>query len=439
MRTVNHRLQRALGLVLLGAATVAAGPVAVEAAPQKPKNLIIVSLDTLRADRLGCYGHPRPTSPSIDRIAEKGVVFDDASATSPWTKPSHASLLTGLYPRNNGAVAMDSVMRDDVVHIASLLKRHGFQTIGVVNNKLLQKQGLERGFEKLEYVEFEQGSRKGSPVTQRAIENLEQRDREKPLFAFVHYMDVHSDYRSLPKYEEIFVEPYDGYADGTTQQLYRFSLGLFDLNEKDVAHLLDLYDAGIRQLDDQLARLFVYLERHGLLADSLLVVLSDHGEEFLEHGSILHGHSQHQEVIRIPLIFHGPGVPVGARVAAPVSLIDIMPTCLSLLDLPVPEGLDGVTIHELWEEDGGRLDPRLLYFEADVVYPPPEPGLVPVGPLRAVRDDRYKLHFHMETTEVLLFDLAADPGEKVDLAGERSDVGKRLWQHLRRFLEYESE
>ena len=289
--------------IIILAASFASAALGADGSPAKPRNLIIVSIDTLRADRLGCYGNERPTSPAIDRIAGEGVVFDDASAPSPWTKPSHASLLTGLYPSRNGAVAMESDMREDVVHLASHLAGRGFQTLAVVNSMFLNQHGLERGFQKLKYVPFVQGNRKSSPVTASAIEMLRKRDRGKPVFALVHYMDVHSDYLSLPKYEKMFVRPYEGFADGTTQQLYRFAAGQFDLEEKDAAHLLDLYDAGIRQVDDELARLFGFLEDDGLLDDTLLVVLSDHGEEFLEHGSVLHGHTQFQEVVRVPLIF----------------------------------------------------------------------------------------------------------------------------------------
>ena len=400
----------------------------------RPRNLIIVSIDTLRADRLGCYGNDRPTSPAIDRIAGEGVVFDDASAPSPWTKPSHASLLTGLYPSRNGAVAMDSEMREDVVHLASHLAGRGFQTFAVVNSMMLNQRGLERGFQQLKYVPYIQGDRKSSPVTAPAIEMLRGRDRSKPLFALVHYMDVHSDYLSLPKYEAMFVRPYEGYADGTTQQLYRFAAGRFDLDKKDAAHLLDLYDAGIRQVDDQLARLFGFLREDGLLDDSLLVVLSDHGEEFLEHGSVLHGHTQFQEIVRVPLVFRGPGVPAGKRVEVPVSLIDVMPTSLALLGVPAPDDLDGVSLRGLWRQPLTGLQARLLYFEADVVFPPRKPGLAPVGPYRAVRDGRFKLHLDIDTGNVGLFDLSEDPGETVNVMARHPDEGKRLWIELKRFL-----
>ena len=422
-----------VAIIILAASFVGAA-LGADGSPAKPRNLIIVSIDTLRADRLGCYGNDRPTSPAIDGIATEGVVFDDASAPSPWTKPSHASVLTGLYPSRNGAVAMDSDMREDVAHLASHLAARGFQTLAVVSSMFLNQHGLERGFQHLQYVPFVQGNRKSSPVTAPAIEMLRKRDRSKPLFALVHYMDVHSDYLSLPKYEKMFVRSYEGFADGTTQQLYRFAAGQFDLEKKDAAHLLDLYDAGIRQIDDELARLFGFLRKDGLLDDSLLVVLSDHGEEFLEHGSVLHGHTQFQEVVRVPLIFRGPGVPAGKRVAAAVSLIDVMPTGLEHLGVPVPGDLDGVSLRGLWGDSATEPADRLLYFEADVVFPPPKPGLATVGPFRAVRAGRFKLHLDMDTENVGLFDLSEDPGETVNVIAKHPDEAKRLWIELKRFI-----
>jgi len=420
--------------IIIVVACLASAAFGTDGPPAKPRNLIIVSIDTLRADRLGCYGNDRPTSPAIDRIAAEGVIFEDASAPSPWTKPSHASLLTGLYPSRNGAVTMDSTMREDVVHLASHLGGRGFQTLAVVNSMLLNQNGLERGFQQLKYVPYVQGNRKSSPVTTPAIEMLRKRDRGKPLFAVVHYMDVHSDYLSLPKYEKMFVQPYEGYADGTTQQLYRFAVGQFDLNEKDAAHLLDLYDAGIRQIDDEVGRLLAFLRKDGLLDESLLVILSDHGEEFLEHGSVLHGHTQFQEIVHVPLIFHGPGVPAGKRIPAPVSLIDVMPTSLAHLDVPVPDGLDGVSVRGSWRQPATKLESRLLYFEADVVFPPPGPGTVPVGPYRAVRNERFKLHLDVDTGNVALFDLTSDPGETANVIAEHPDAGKKLWVELKRFI-----
>jgi len=404
-------------------------------APERPRNLLLISVDTLRADRLGCYGYERPTSPAIDRLAAGGALFEDASATSPWTKPSHASLLTGLYPTRNGALTMQSLIHDDVVHLASHLGDHGFRTGAVVNAQWLTMHGLERGFTDFESVDVVQGRREGSPVTEEAIRWLRGLDRSDPFFAFVHYMDVHSDYASLPLYEEAFVEPYSGVVDGSTAQLYDIADGLVTLDAEDARHLENLYDAGIRQVDEQLSRLFAYLDEEGLLEHTLVVLTSDHGEEFFEHGSVLHGKTQYQEVVRVPLLFSGPGVARGARIATPVSLIDVMPTCLELLGRPAPAGLDGVPLRSTWGESASDLDARLLYLEADVTYPPPGPGPVPIGSKRAARDGRYKLTYDLASRDTRLFDLLEDPGETRDVKLEHAGIAARLLKNLLRHLD----
>jgi arylsulfatase A-like enzyme len=422
---------------LVCAALLASAAASARAAPSSPspRNLILVSVDTLRADRLGCYGNRRPTSPAIDRIAAEGIVFDDASAPSPWTKPSHASLFTGRYPSAHGAGTMSGELRADVPHLAEWLARRGYETVAVVNSLLLRQHGLERGFARLDYVPFVQGERRSSPVTERATARLGERDTTKPLFLFVHYMDVHSDYASLPRYESLFARPYDGFADGTTQQLYRHALDRFELGARDVEHLIDLYDAGIRQVDDQIDRLLRFLDERGMLDSSLLVLLSDHGEEFLEHGGVLHGHSQYQELVRVPLVLRGAGLPRGVRIPEPVSLLDVLPTVLALLGVPAPAPLDGIDLQPLWTSPERALPPRLLFYEADVTFPPPAPGIVPAGTHRAVREGRFKFHYDLAARRAGLFDLSADPREQVDRIDAEPQKARELSERLRSFLE----
>lgn len=392
------------------------------------RHLIVVSVDTLRPDHLGAYGYTRPTSPAIDRFALGGTLWEHAWATSPWTKPSHASLLTGRYPRRCGGQAMAGALAATSPHLAEWLASRGFETFAVVNASWLKMDGLERGFGDLEWIPYVQGRRVGSPVTETAIARFERRDPARRLFAFVHYMDVHSDYVSLPRYEREFVRPYDGPVDGTTQQLYRFALGELRLGPADRQNLIDRYDAGIRQIDDRVGALLEHLARVGLADETLVVFVSDHGEEFGEHGSVIHGHTQYEEVLRVPLVMRGPGIERGRRVAGPVSLVDVVPTVLARLGLPAPAGLDGRDL--LAPADG----PRALYAEADVTFPPPAPGFVPVGPHRAVSAGGYKLHLDLETDRLALYDLELDPLERHDVRERHPRVAALLEARLRAFL-----
>jgi arylsulfatase A-like enzyme len=249
-------------------------------------------------------------------------------------------------------------------------------------------------------------------------------------------MDMHSDYVADPVYREPFVRPYDGSLRGTTQELYRIAERRLHPSEEDVRHLVDLYDASLRQTDVHLGRLFAFLGEAGLLDTTLVVVTSDHGEEFLEHGGVLHGHSQYQELAQVPLVLRGPGVAEGRRLRDPVSLVDVVPTALGLLGLPTPEDLDGLPLHPLWQKPGHTLPARFLFFEADIVFPPPAPGLVPPGTRRAVRFGSYKLHYDMRTKRAQLYDLAQDPRETRDVSLLHPEIARvlreRLTEHLAR-------
>ena len=399
--------------------------------PPPPKHVVLVSIDTLQPEHLGCYGYDRPTSPRLDAVAEAGVLFERATSPAPWTLPGHASMLTGLYPSRTGLRDHDVTLPDGVVTLASVLAANGYRTAAVVNSHNLSPTfGLNRGFQQYEYFREEVGRREPTrEIVDQALAWLEEH-RDERFFLFVHSYDVHSDYKSLPQYEQQFVRPYGGRADGTTAQMVAVRTGrdgAFDA--ADAAHLIDLYDAGIRQFDDELGRLLDALAGRD---DTLLVVTSDHGEEFLEHGSLLHGRTQYEEVVRVPLIVRGPGVPAGARVATTVSLLDVMPTILSAVGAPVPTGLDGVDLSSTWRGKAAAIGERFLFHEAD--HNNAQPDVT-----RAIRHDHDKLHLDRLTGAVTLFDLATDPGEHRDLAAERAPLASDLRARLDAFRQQHAE
>ncbi|MCH7958759.1 MAG: sulfatase [Candidatus Hydrogenedentes bacterium] len=401
----------------------------------KRPNLILISIDTLRADFLGCYGYDRPTSPSIDRFAAQGVLFEDVTAPSPWTPPSHASMLTGLYPNHHGLKPKDHKMMRDAIRtdtrtLAEVLQERGYRTGAFLSSTILRgDSGFARGFD--DFVSINHGVERAQPsgVRKRAEAWLKKARGDTPFFLFLHFYDVHSDYRSLPRYEKMFLHPYDGIADGSTKQLLSVRNGDIPFGKADADHTIDLYCAGIRQMDDQFDRLMKYLDKLRLSESTVVILTSDHGEEFLEHGSVLHGRSLFEELVRVPLIVRGPGLPQGTRLSAPVSLVDIMPTVLSLLDVTFTEPLDGIDLAPLWGGDSApAVEPRFLFAEADWGNENPDIK-------RAVRHGNHKLHYDRDTGRTELYNLAQDPGERTDIAEGSPDIVATLRARLDEFME----
>jgi arylsulfatase A-like enzyme len=403
------------------------------AGAQPPQLIVLVSIDTLRPDHLGCYGYARNTSPTLDRLAREGTLFEDAMTPAPWTLPAHASLLTGLYPSRHGVKGFGHYLPAKLETLAQVLGRSGYATAAVVNSHLLtSRSGLDRGFQEFVYVEEMAPQREPTrKLVDQAIEWLT-RSRARKAFVFLHSYDVHSDYKAEERYEREFLRPYAGKADGTSRQLMAVREGKAALGPADAPNLIDRYDAGIRQTDDEIARLVRFLETSGLLERTLLVVTSDHGEEFFEHGGVLHGRTQFQEVVRVPLILRGPGVPRGRRVAMPVSLLDVMPTLAARAGAKASANLDGDDLAPALAGDAPRLAGRTLFGEADHVNSQPDIT-------RAVRRGGFKLVYDRVTEERRVFDLAGDPGETRDASAAHAETTRQLEQQLQRFLAIRAE
>lgn len=426
-----------------------------------PRLVVLVSIDTLRPDHLGLYGYARFTSPILDAFSRRGVVFEDASAAAPWTLPSHASLLTGLYPKSHRAVTFETRLPEEIPTLARVLRGAGWKTAAVVNTHWLKpnKYGVTRDFEDFLYVDSPPDRRAPNTfVTDQAIQWIED-SPDAPLFVFVHYYDVHADYTSQPEFERLFVGPYDGPAKGTGWQLVkaniepeflelcheRFdpdkctfgsaerprvidqSVQRMEFDEADVAHMVDLYDAGIRQMDTEIGRLFSFIETSGISEETLVVVTSDHGEEFLEHGRLDHFLPTWQEVLHIPLIMVGPGLPAGTRVGTPVSNVDVAPTVLGLVGVSANTPLEGLDLAPLWGgEEPAAFDDRYLHGEASggLQYERVLPGMFPV--FRSVRHGRYKLVYDSKREAHALYDLDTDPHELNDISASKTEIAERL-------------
>jgi arylsulfatase A-like enzyme len=410
----------------------------------RPRNLLLISVDTLRPDHLGCYGHARDTSPALDALAARGVRFEDATAAAPWTLPSHATMLTGLYPSHHGVKNHETRLPDSIVTLAEELAQRGLRTLGVVNtwNVGAPQFRLAQGFERFRYVpETEEDERTlqlrtrngGREVIATAKEFLladgAAQPSARPFFLFLHFYDVHTDFTPRAPYREKFVEPYQGRLTGRTQQLVNLRDSGESFGEDDLRWLRQMYDAEIRQLDDLLGSFFAWLDQRGWLGDTLIVVTSDHGEEFQEHGGILHGRTQYQEVLRVPLLVAGPGVPAGVVVDAPVHLVDLVPTVLACMGGRSSTPRDGLDVSGLWR--GESLPERAFFGEAD--HTNQVDGVHVLDIRQMIRRGARKLHFDSHARSLRLFDLESDPRESTDLAPELPGEARALLAELEGF------
>jgi arylsulfatase A-like enzyme len=390
---------------------------------------LLVSVDTLRADRLGLYGNPRETSKHLDAFAAESAVFDAAWTTAPWTLPAHASLLTGLYPVHHRVDTPGARLPENLPTLADSLRAAGFDTRASVNSHFFnEKSGLLRGFDRT-HVETESTRQFGA--TARGVDRVLlwlAEPRKRPLFVFLHTFDAHADYLAPAMDRGTFSQDYAGPMDGVTGQLLAVRSGEESLDAGDAAHLRDLYDESLRSIDTELGRLLAALREGDPPGNTLVVITSDHGEEFFDHGDVLHGRNHRPEVVRVPLVMRHASIPAGLRIREPVSLVDVAPTALALLGLPALPGSDGRDLSPLLSgEDHEPLGERPLFVAGDH-------GLQPANRLASVRRGRFALHLDLDSFEVELYDLEQDPEERAALPVEGSalaaDLGRELRAHL---------
>jgi len=437
---------RSLCLLLLTAAlTLSCAP------EQPPRSVILVVVDTLRADHLGLYGHHRPTSPELDRLAESGAVFENAFTTSPWTLPSFGSIFTGRLPAEHmagwpaGEVAPKESLEEGSTDeseanghqgrsflplragtstMAESLAAAGRDTAAVMNNSFLHSDfGVARGFQTYDHVGGNRNRiRRADKVVDRALEWLGEESRGDFLLV-VHLFDPHLNYEAPEGFQGRFSGDLPELSEGSrTMDLRPVRQRARQGAEVDWDYLRAAYDEEIAFVDQQLGRFWRQLEESGQLDHTLVIFTSDHGEEFFDHGGFEHGHSLFNELVRAPLILWGPGVQPG-RFSQPTSLIDLYPTVLDALGLPAQDELPGRSLWPLVtgaEEDPRDLERRTLISERPLYGPSRESAIA--WPYKLVREPGRDLTY--------LFNLEDDPAESQNIARLRSDITLRLGQQL---------
>ncbi len=323
---------------------------------ERPLNLLLVSIDTLRADRLGCYGYERETSPALDRFAqERAVRFAHAVAESPWTLPSHVTMLSGLHPQSHGVREPTQAPGAGVELLAETLARAGHYGFAITDGGWLSPTwGFERGFRS-----FHAQDQDFERTVEQALEYIRHRTPQGPWFGFLHTYDVHCPYDPPAPYAGMFSSPLAEPIEvaGRCGNPHFNSLAL---TAGQMRFLSDRYDEDVRRTDDALAGLFAALDELDLWKNTVVIVTSDHGEEFGEHGQIGHERTLQRQVLEIPLLLGAPGI-APRVVEQPVGLSDLMPTALELLGLEVPRALDGRSLAPLLRggADPGRSSGRL--------------------------------------------------------------------------------
>ena len=300
----------------------------------RAKGVVLISIDTLRRDHVSAYGYPRPTTPRLDALARQGVLCEDAVSTSSWTLPAHLSMLTSVDPGAHGGLDADHGFNRRVPTLASLLRDQGYATRAVTSHiYVAPAYGFDEGFERFDFVE----DRRADDVAGRATLLLDQVG-DRPFFLFLHFYDPHAHYSPPPATRVLFPSRYAGPLQGLLTHFHRRTSARMPPDYLE--HLRSLYDGEIRFVDDQIGRVLDHIRARGLERSTLVLVTSDHGEEFLDHGSWTHGRTLYEEIVRIPLIVHGPGV-APRREAGQASLLDVAPTILAWAGLPRPSHAQG--------------------------------------------------------------------------------------------------
>ncbi len=430
-----------------------------------PQGVIFIVADTLRRDHLDAYGYERATAPTVRWFAENGILFRDNISQGTWTKVSVSSILTSLYPTTHGIKDMPDRMPAGVETLAEAYRSAGYATFATSSVPFTGKltnlhQGVEVLHESSSVPELDHsGSKTSRTYTDRLLEWLDMH-HEVPFFAFLHVFDPHSPFEPYAPYESLWLEPEELTAHRQDMETVKefIETGFFRYQalpdreeieksgvdiETYVRREKAWYDASIRAMDLEIGRILERLQELGLAEDTLIVLISDHGEEFLEHGRHFHGYHTYGEMLNVPLIFWWPGgLPQGVEVATTVQSIDVMPTLLELSLLPLPEAIQGQSLLPLL---AGSNPTSLGWKPRPAVAERAQAPAANEGEKNAeleslaVVDGDWKLIWNTyipdDRPEYELYDHKKDPINLSNVADEHPEVVERLAEYLKNWHE----
>lgn len=438
----------------------------------KRPNILLVVMDTQRADNMSCYGYPRSTTPNVDRIASEGAVFLNHITAGVWTLPSHASLFTGRYVSGHGADANYEALPAEFPTMAEILGKLGYQTVGFSNNGWVSRRtGVARGFQEFYLVrrgregrvewfyveEFFRGEGeedKGSLKTVNAAASwIKKRwDREKPFFMFINFIEPHGPYWPPEPFRSRFLPPGVSEEEAKSVPMLRSTVecvdvraGALKLSERDWLIEKALYDGCTATVDDRIGKLYSFLEDQGLADETLVVITSDHGDVQGEHDppGVEHHACAYDELVRIPLVVRYPEVvPEGAKIKWVSQNVDVLPTILDILGVRGTEHwrtLQGVSLLPSMTADKPAREYALVeYNSLQLLFliwaRHPNFDVRRYGyRLKALRSLKYKYIWYSNGRDEL-YDLESDPGERKNIAGERPDIVQMMRSELEKML-----
>jgi arylsulfatase A-like enzyme len=406
-----------------------------DAKVEKP-NVIVYLIDALRADSLGAYGYHRKVSPYMDKIAQQGVLFLNCYSASSWTRPAVPSLLTSLYPPAHGVSDYIFQLPDSVETLAEILRAHGYLTAMMTDNPHVgSTANMQQGFDFLLEQPAVSGLFKSRDkdiwlahnsaalLNEKVFPWLEH-SHHMPFFLYIHNMDVHAPYIPPPPFNDIFDAGYQGKINGTFDKEVGFRQSK---TAEDVRHVKALYDSEIRNVDEYFHRLMVKMKNLKIENNTFFIITADHGEEFLDHNGWNHGRTLFNELLNIPLILYYPDkLPGSKRIKTPVSIVDVMPTILDVLNIECNSYADGESLLPIINGDKRRDEYIFSSYKRRFI---------------SVIDFPWKLIFDLRTSHVELYNLQDDPKEKRNLFEQRSELVKKYsdiimkwWQKQRKTL-----
>lgn len=377
--------------------------------PRPAPNIVLIVVDTLAANFIGAYHRPRQDnyvspSPNIDRISSQAVTFLNAYSSSSWTKPAVASIFTGLYPSEHGVTSIKADLTANFETLPEMLKRQGYKSAGFVSHDFISPStGYAQGFDQYKLVNLAQHVHRSvtsDQISDLAINFLNNESKDK-FFLFLHYFDPHFNYFHHAEFSR--TSEYRGKLSSGFEMRQLLKM-LGQLQPQDIDYLKGLYEEEIAYTDFHIGRVLELLEKRRLDKNTILIITADHGEEFLEHGSLGHTRSLFQELIHVPLIVAWPSYYSTQQVSENVSTLDIAPTILDILGVTPSKKLSGQSLSTLLR--GGKESSRVVYSEVDY-----NTESIKAFKISAIIDGQ-KAIFDKSKKQYEFFDLASDPQEK---------------------------